>query len=409
MNALDAFDTRVRDTAGFWPSEPDWMSYSSLSEIELCPRRWMLKRATYPALWTRSGYPDNPSMPALVGDIIHSTLDRVLTAFVQNGCDSTTSPDAVDILRSLGGYSGLIQQAIRDRVAPLSLNPRTAERLAVFETALRTRTAEMRQRVQTIVARSVIVPRDAVADGPASAAGQRLPVSLGSHAELDLQAEDMRWLGRADLLTVTKDGCEILDYKTGDPNEGHVDQLRVYALLWVLDTARNPEARRVTRLVASYRTREVVWDGPTPTDLQELQTTLSERTDAARADLRARPPMARPSDELCASCSVRHLCEEYWSFVEDAPPEGRTAGTWFGDVELKIERQHGPMSWRATVSRNRSVDRGTSAILRAPRENFPFRPNQMWRVINAALNYDDETEVFVVSLHAHAEIFELES
>jgi hypothetical protein len=78
MASSDAF--HAGDDAGpaLWPEPPAWMSHSSLKEAELCPRRWALRRASYPKIWDKPGYPDMPSLPSLIGDVTHDALEKIL-------------------------------------------------------------------------------------------------------------------------------------------------------------------------------------------------------------------------------------------------------------------------------------------------------------------------------------------
>ena len=63
MTTMDTFDTRVEAADGQWPTPPKWMSYSSLNEAELCPRRWALRRATYPEIWAAPAIQTCPHCP----------------------------------------------------------------------------------------------------------------------------------------------------------------------------------------------------------------------------------------------------------------------------------------------------------------------------------------------------------
>src|SRR5207247_1291621 len=80
--------SRLFGVHGSWPEPPEFWSYSSLYEAEVCPRRWSLKRASYEGIWSRSGYPPRPSMPAIVGDVVHRALDAILRALYDAGCAS---------------------------------------------------------------------------------------------------------------------------------------------------------------------------------------------------------------------------------------------------------------------------------------------------------------------------------
>lgn len=72
------FVTRIEGGDGHWALEPDWFSYSSFRELEACPRRWMLRRASFPAVWDRHGYPEVPYLASLRGDVVHRALEQIV-------------------------------------------------------------------------------------------------------------------------------------------------------------------------------------------------------------------------------------------------------------------------------------------------------------------------------------------
>jgi len=134
------------------------------------------------------------------------------------------------VLKGFGGYSKLAERAIDARLGLLSENPRVAEWLDGLRITLVARLPEIRQRLQEIISRVRLLPTQAETNGP-SDVGKRLPLNLGSHPEVTLQSAELRLLGRVDLITVTPEACEIVDYKTGVEVLHHHDQLRLYALL----------------------------------------------------------------------------------------------------------------------------------------------------------------------------------
>jgi len=72
----------------------------------------------------------------------------------------------------------------------------------------------------------------------------RRPLANGAHPEVELRAKSIGWKGKADLLVVGDDACEITDFKTGAADEAHKFQVRVYAVLWRLDDQLNPSGGR---------------------------------------------------------------------------------------------------------------------------------------------------------------------
>lgn len=152
MEPADSFTTEVVASDGFWPDQPTWMSYSSLADIEQCPRRWMLTRATYPDLWGRSGYPDMPSLPSVYGQIIHTSLEVVINSMAAHGCAGPNTDCATAALRSLGGYTALITHVADEIFKDMAELPATATGQAEdLRLSVDVSMADIRQRVQALV------------------------------------------------------------------------------------------------------------------------------------------------------------------------------------------------------------------------------------------------------------------
>src|SRR5262249_7133739 len=145
------------------------------------------------------------------------------------------------------------------------------------------------------------------------------PLGVGAHPEATLTAGTLRLTGRVDLLTVDKGRIRITDLKSGAEDPGHLDQLRMYALLWDLDRDANPGRRAATELVAAYATHDVTIPAPTAEELRILEHAVESRIAAADAEVAAEMPKAIPSEENCSLCQVRQLCGEYWDQVVKKP------------------------------------------------------------------------------------------
>src|SRR5215470_16746746 len=98
-----------------WPEPPRAMSVSTLAEMELCPRRWALKSAAYPEIWSGKGYPPKTHLNALGGSVVHLTVEAVTRALALEGCPSVEDPVATRVVRDLGGFTQVVNDSI-DRV-----------------------------------------------------------------------------------------------------------------------------------------------------------------------------------------------------------------------------------------------------------------------------------------------------
>lgn len=226
-------------------------------------------------------------------------------------------------------------------------------------------------------------------------------LGVGSYPEVTLQSNEVRFLGRVDLMTLSSEETEIVDYKTGAPQSHHQDQLRVYALLWSLDAARNPAHRLATRLVIAYADGDELVSAPTVGELEDLASNLRGRIASADAALTERPPAARPSTEWCPTCAVRQLCEDYWT-SEVSVSAALTEGDRF-DLDAAVLERNGSRSWIvASVNDNRRV------LVRTLTESVEFSVGESIRVLNLVLVEDEETDQVIGSMTTASEVFRVD-
>lgn len=357
----------------------------------------MLSRAKYPELWDRSGYPEVPSAAALFGDVVHDSLEVIVRALANHGCTSASGPEAIAVLKDLGGYSEVAKTMLAKRLTRLDDNPRLAggsrERL---QDQLEHRIPEAREEIQLYLHRLTLTPRSGFGSG-SGGGSPRFARDVGSHPEATLQADDLRLWGRIDLLSVGPAQVNITDYKTGAEEESHLDQLRFYAVLWDQDNVSNPGRAPAGKLTASYPSREVTIDAPDGAHLQTLVDALT--TQVANADnlVRSEEPPAQVGDH-CGFCSVRPLCSAYWSASPD--PAALKPGTWF-DFEGTVVERNGIKSWwlkDLSPKKNALLLRTTSA-------HHVFDPGQRLRLLGLRRHDDPDGEAVVAVLMQSSEVF----
>ncbi|MGP3955615.1 PD-(D/E)XK nuclease family protein [Nonomuraea sp. 3N208] len=400
-----SFATGVEASEAVLPSQPTYWSYSSLQEMEACPRRWMLSRAEYPELWGKRGYPPLPVAAALFGDVVHAALEIIVRKLVAAGCMSPRTAEAAQVLRDLGGITAVVEMALHDRLAMLDGNPRLDnDRMKRISVELRDRVPHARSQVQVYLSRTVLpatpwgAGSQSDSDTLARGLGRR-PAGPGTHPEIPLVAEALRLIGRVDLLAVTQDRVGITDYKTGVEDPGHLDQLRLYALLWDLDRIANPDRRPATELTAAYPSRDVTISAPDETQLRNLEETMRQRIAAAETELVASVPKALPSKQKCALCQVRQLCDAYWEQAPDALT--LSTGTWF-DCQGVVGPQNGTRSWWLLSERS-----GQKTMLLRTGATMPvLPPGRRVRLLNLQLD-DPVTRVTSATLTTASEVFVL--
>ncbi|HEY9226892.1 MAG TPA: PD-(D/E)XK nuclease family protein, partial [Gemmatimonadaceae bacterium] len=319
----------------------------------------------YPQLSSEKGYPSAAAPGAIAGQVVHAALERIVGAAreaVANGrCATEGEPMGlvVDVLRSLGGISAVLEAVIAGIVTEWDANPRVRPRARELADELRRQVPLLRPRVQHFLGSLSLgglrASRAVTTESAHQHGSSWRPLAPGLHAEVPLVNKELGFYGKADLVRVGAtedgDGDEIVDFKTGLAKPDHAFQLRVYALLWAREKRWNPGGRRAHRLTVLYGNGPI--GVPAPTTDEELDTVareVAERSAKVRADVAQLPPAARASREACEWCDVRQMCDVYWASdtrgtiasPADSPRQGVDAG-------VRIVQRVGPWSWVALV------------------------------------------------------------
>ena len=399
-----------------WPEAPTWMSFSTLSDLEACPRRWALSAAKYPHVWKHRGYPRPLQSAALEGTVVHLSLQKITRALVERGCPSLSDEKATSTLRELGGYTAIVLSSLERALQSYEGNPRATPVLDGIRHRLTARVPELRSRVQRLLTR--IRPAECRAGGSAKAVSypgveSRSQLMHGSYAEVELRAEEMGWRGFADLLTLSGTQCEFRDFKTGVRKQEHEFQICTYALLWARDRDLNPAGRLADRLVLSYDEGDVEIPAPSEEEVRRLEDGLRKRTAEAFANLQADPPEARPSRQNCQYCPVRHLCEEYWHSHTRQRVSNESAQTGFGDVQIRLTGQHGPSSWDGVIESGLGLKGGGPILLRTTNLQFELHSGQQVRLLNVHISVpykepvEEKQRTIAATMGANSEAFML--
>ena len=391
-----------------WPDPPEQMTVSALGELEACPRRWALTWADYRGIWQGRGYPPQPRWKALEGVVVHEALSTLTSAFARAGCSSLADAAVTEVMRNLGGLSGVLNDSIDRIVLDLTQNPRASALLGYADCWLRSQLPQLRVRVQTLLSMVSLAP---FRRGKAAGVGKgRGALSAGTYAEIDLLVPRIAWRGRADLLVLSKETCEIVEFKTGGPKDRDSFQVLVYALLWSRDIELNPRGTLATQLTLAYPTGAVTVTPPCKANLDVFERELVRRAQAARDTLQLHPPQARPRPDLCCSCSVRHLCDAFWAEENQLLLPGSSTKDEFTDAELEITGQHGRFSWDAVSRRSRSLREGQVVILRTQGNRPSLQAGQRVRALNIQVmdTGGSSADPLLVNVGSLSEIFRVE-
>lgn len=391
------------------------MNFHFLIEAERCPRSVALRYSSYPTVWKRRGYPDKPTISSILGQVVHSSIRRIVQELARGGCQSLRDPNAIQILKTIGGYSRVISDNTTSLLDRLSENPRFSRMREATSTALRTRMPEIREHLQILLSRltwnktgPAMQQTEPSSRESTSSSTRRFPLSLGEHFEVELRSESLKWVGVADLINISENECTITDFKSGEESELHSLQIRVYGLLWYHDADLNPDKRPASTLVLSYLHGDTVvsW---APSQLLQLTQEINSRTDSARKALEPSKPFANLSEDNCRRCSVRHLCDEYWTDQrKQDQSSGAQSHAYFDDIEILVHDRKSSNAWQCECSLSNTIATGTKVLLRISPTDIlladQLKGGTTVRLVDALVSSLSDAEPSVIHVTANTEI-----
>ena len=227
--------------------------------------------------------------------------------------------------------------------------------------AVQNRLPELREKLQAVLTRLQF-------DRASTNHSEQAAHTLGSsNYEIELRGSTLGWIGVADYIGLSDQSCEIVDFKSGSPEEEHKLQIVIYALLWVRDQKVNPGRRPATKLTISYETGEVEVPAPSESELARLESEIRQRTEDVQHALSMSPPEARPSIENCRFCDVRHLCVSYWTpRTQRRLAEEQPSPSEYSDVEAMVVSRQSAKCWKGFIVSSQVLASETPIILRTP-------------------------------------------
>ncbi len=407
---------RVLSTASVpavWPNAPEVLSFSTLKEIETCPRRWALGHGSYPEVWKGIGYPPALNAAALKGTVVHLAVETITRALAAEVDPSQGAAGVIRVLRDLGGFSDVVSQCIGRALLGFEGNPRAVSRIDEVRRSLEAHLPMLRTKVQCLISRVHLEPRSA--SSHRNVVKEVMPkvrrgaLPNGSYSEVQLNARELNWRGVVDLITLSEKHCEIRDFKTGDARDDHSLQIRVYAVLWWKDAELNPVARPAESLVLSYGSEDVRVPALGLDELQSVESWIKARSSSALKRLETAPPEATPTLENCAFCGVRHLCDDYWQWAKSRTANSKSAQ--FADVQIQLLERKGVTGWSAVVESCAELAVGSRIFFQSKEADLVFRQGQRLRILSANIivasedGADEQPSCPVVCMTVASEVY----
>jgi CRISPR/Cas system-associated exonuclease Cas4 (RecB family) len=326
--------------------EPACYSHTGLAQIENCPRRWWLLHSKYDELM--GWYPEPVSSGAMVGSIVHAALEHFSMEFAQSRMREGSS--GIKEFRRRFPIREFVRQTRKRLLDEARANPRA--QLAMLETNVSVDGCIslfkdlVRQSYGKPALESAVVLQNDLreAKSPAESGkkglvGQSRRKDVPFPAilpEVELRLDDPPVRGKIDLVVTAIDGDTLIEYKTGERRPEHEKQSQLYAFLWWATTGRLARERQLL-----YPNQNVVkLGGMTQSGLQQEEKALKARVAWAKKEIASKLPGAHIEEQRCRSCTVRQLCEEYWTAKETA------ASRWVWNGANQAMPAMGSIEWR---------------------------------------------------------------
>ena len=298
---------------------PVSFSFSLLSTLNKCPKRWQLTYSKYPDI--NGPYPSPYAKKSVQGQVVHELLRLLAAWLVQHDSPPIGTPQFADAIRAFE-FPIQAQKIMDEQFGRLNRNPR-----AWRVKELGFRELDVRNQVFQLL-RSTWKGKVGQSTGP--------QLEYKNLAEIRIEHPTLPLAGYLDLVEMRPDGDIITDYKSGELAETYRDQVMVYGVLWW--RAKNRIPRRLSVVAVSGERIDVE---PTEADLIQRERELEREIQEWQTVLQG-PAPAKVAPQNCRLCPVKALCAEFWSETsrDQASP----------DLEVTIEQQRSHAS--VTCRRN---------------------------------------------------------
>lgn len=363
-----------------WPRAPDGWSYSALVDAEACARRWSLRAQR--GARARALTDERARWANARGRAAHAAVERLIGIHQEHQGPAAGSPEIEAFWRAHlpSGLRALVREALYAE----------AKRRAPSDEARARRWVDEELRATVAIVGAFV--RVALAPLDRSVGAVRVDAEVVVSATLAAGPCGV-WTGQIDAVSRTREAAVIIDFKTGHRDPTHLEQVRIYDVLFANDV-RVSAGARVVKLAVVYGDGSIDTGDPGGRDERAaLGEQLVVRAARAAASIEARPPHARPTAELCRACEVRAGCDAYWSARSSWAP-ARAVETWDGEV---VVGRRSP----ATGALELRCDDGVTAVLlledRFATQCASLQTGDQLRIVGARRrSLDDDLETWII-------------
>lgn len=370
-------------------------SASTLNEVEECPKRFALRRSSYPEIWSRAGFPNRISAAQVKGIVVHEVVSMIMK-FVQNSTQ-LAEQSVMSFLKEHGGYLELLKIVLDKEILSANSNPRAELMAESIRREILVDLSELRGQVQYFVKESINkLPVASSRDKNDEIAFVNFQIP-SIKSEYKIVDNEFPIEGYLDLLLTNKDIDHIIDYKTSKTiHDEYWDQLSLYAWLWYRSpkNLRKGDCRIEVICGTNLSESRVIKIQDFPTIERNVLDRIRNAEQSITGDI-----IAKPSLESCKFCTVKVMCNPYWNMNEKLFSQGK----WL-DMRIRILARLGGDAWSVSIF----SDDTPAMLIIGDRDDGSINIGQELRLLNAYKNEDEEVGV-VIRLGQNSEIFRIKA
>ena len=309
QNLLPASDRVVR--------QPSFFSYSQLSKYQSCPRQWALHRSSF-----TPKFPKFLSESSLRGTVIHEVLSHLIKLLASKNNPQRGSTEFNEVKSELKKLDTIIAEIWNHEttgaVFLFDHNKFDFDKLRIdcrksFYQWLRRDYVHFQQgHSKTNTVNSSPLSSHQTQQSQIDYA--KLLKAKGLLSEITVKHPDLPLKGTIDIVEAHEQGAIICDLKTGKLQVSHLEQLKLYALLWWRATGELPYQIKVSYIGSKgldKRVDHLVSEAMLLEKEAELKILIAKVQNTTFQSAIAH------LDTACKYCPVRYLCDDYFACEDE--------------------------------------------------------------------------------------------
>jgi len=381
------------------PLLPKIFSFSFIKSFDSCPYKWYLLNSDYG--FAEKGYPVNINIYAFVGSVVHNCLNDILKYFKNKNCFDFDNHKIKQLLISKGGLTSIVKENVEKLIFTYKNNPRFCYILEEFKPNISKYNDDIIHKLNVLFAK--IKSNSKHEKIERNDKDKLFQLKSNIYTELVINNPEYKLKGVLDYVIVNDKGCIIIDFKTGEKNDNHLEQLKFYNMLWQYDIVYNKRKIPVKELKLLYSKDSLVIRGLNNEEIIELKNSYLNKINSINNNITDNNFPTILEEKKCAYCDVRHLCDEYWKNKKKTKYLEFTKSK-YQDIEYRIIDQ-------------KTDDQFIIDILSVSKENvnkeiilidkYEKHKGKTFRGLNLGVTSIDDESKIIINCFKNSEIFKI--